>query len=406
MTAPAQSPVQTAARNGVTVRKVDAAADFETFLRFPWTLYKGDPNWVPPLVSSRRKLLDKTKNPSWEYLKGDYFIAYKDNTPVGTIAAFINPRHNDTWQDKTAFFGCFECIDDQTVADALLTTAIDHVRTLGTRDYDTLRGPMTFTVNDEIGLPLDAFDQPPMILMPYGKSYYPRLVETSSVQPRKAMDLVSYYIAAKDMVDAEGNYPRDLTRITDLAMKRYDMTYRWPDASKLKEELQLLREVYEAGWEQNWGNVKPTDHEMDHLFADLKDYFAADLGVFVYVKGEVAGFFMALPDMNQVLIRAQAKPSEPELLTMIKALWHWKLRPKITGCRVLLFGVKPEFRNKGVDAVCFLKFFEAMRKTKYAYTDAGWILETNDGVRKLGERVGARVYKNYRVYDISIPPRA
>ncbi len=126
----------------LTIRKVENSRDFRAFFEFPWQLYKNDLNWVPPLKSMRRGLLDKAKNPDWKYLEGDYFVARRDNQIVGTIAAFINHRHNQTNHDHIGWFGAFEVCDDQEAALALLNTASNWVQTRG---YEAIAGPQTFT---------------------------------------------------------------------------------------------------------------------------------------------------------------------------------------------------------------------------------------------------------------------
>lgn len=380
----------------ITVRKVESKADSKAFFEFPWTIYKDDPKWVPPLVSIRKKLLDKTKNPSWEYMYGDYFVAWRGDQPVGTIAAFINHRHNQTWNEKIGWFGFFECYDNQEIANALLTTAADYIRAAG--DYTGIRGPAQFTCNDEWGLLIENFSQPVM-LMPYNHQYYQRLIENSGLGYNKVMDIVSYFANSQILEWDNGRFPEKVKRVVEKTMDRYKITIRKPDPKNLRGELKLLRNVYETAWEKNWGNVPPTDHEMDHLFADLKDYFDPDLAQFAYVDGQLAGFFLCLPDMNQVLKLAYPRPNEPEPITLIKAFWHWKIRPKITQQRVVFLGVKEEYRRLGVDAAMFYSFYKLGIYRKYRDIDMGWVLESNQPMNQLSEVFKVKLYKKYRFYQ-------
>lgn len=379
----------------LTVRKVENARDFKAFFEFPWTVYKNDPNWVPPLLSQRRHLLDKKKNPSWKYLTGDYFVAWRGNQAVGTIAAFINHRHNETWEEKMGWFGCFEVLEDQEAATALLRTAAEHVRSLGA---EAIRGPASFTLNDECGLLIDNFE-PPLVLMPYNHPYYKTLIECSGLGYEKVMDTISFFTGPGEYLDASGQFPEKLLRVVRKTKERAGIVTRQADVKRLKEELALLREIYQSAWEKNWGFVPPTDHEMDDLFANLRQYFDARLGTFATVNGELAGFIMALPDMNQVLHRAYPRPGTPEIWTLLKALWHWKIRPKITRQRVMLMGVKPQFRRKGVDAALFLAHLELSKDTPFPPIDAGWILEINDAAKTLAKTFGAYTYKQYRFFQ-------
>jgi hypothetical protein len=384
----------------VVVRKVESPADFKTLVEFPWKIYKDDPNWVPPLLSVRRHLLDRTKNVSWEYLQGEIFIAWRGTEAVGTIAAFVNPRHNDVWDEQIGFFGCFETINDQTVATALLQAAADHLRSMG--PYTAMRGPATFTCNDEgWGLLIENFSRP-SVQVAYNPPYYQTLIDGANLGLVKVMDLLSYYLDEEAILRENGQMPSKITRIVNKAMERHQITVRKPEIKNLRQELASLREIYVSGWEKNWGNVPPTDKEMDQLFNDLKDYVDPELGLFVYVRGQLAGFFLALPDMNEVLQRAYPRPEEPEIFTLVKALWHWKLAPKITWQRCLLAGVKPEFRKLGVDAVCFLKYFEHTINGKYKKIDASWVLETNDAISLLAKEFNAKVYKRHRMYQTNL----
>ncbi len=157
----------------LSVRKVETKADAKIFLEFPWTLYQGDPYWVPPLVSMQRRKLNKRKNPAWQYMEGEYYIARRGDRPVGTVAAVINHRHNEFQKEH---IGCFEVYEDAEAAHALLDTAADYVRSCG---YDAIRGPASFSTNDECGLLIKGYDDSPVILMPYNPPYYQCLLETA-----------------------------------------------------------------------------------------------------------------------------------------------------------------------------------------------------------------------------------
>jgi len=382
------------APESVSVRKVETKEDFKVFFEFPWTVYKGEKNWTPPLVSSRRHILDKKKNPSWEYMEGDYFVAWRGERPVGTIAAFINKRHNETWNEQMGWFGFFECFNDPEAAKALLSTAADYVKALGAK---AIRGPANFTLNDECALLIENFE-PALIMMPWNYPYYQQLIENSGLGYEKVMDLVSIYAFPEGYLKENGKFPEKLSRVVGKTKEKRKITTRQADTKKLKEELALLRTVYEQAWERNWGFVKPTDHEMDDLFENLRSFFDARLGRFGYVDGKLAAFMMGMPDMNQVLRRAYPHPRVPEVITLLKAFWHWKIRPKITRQRILLFGVNPEFRATGVDAAIYYDYLEDSQKS-YPHIDAGWVLEINAPIINQSRLFGAELYKRYRFYQ-------
>jgi len=382
--------------SGVSVRKVEGSQDFKAFLEFPWIIYKDDPNWVPPLLSIRKGLLDKKKNAEWEYMTGEYFVAWRGEKPLGTIAAFVNHRHNETQKEKIGWFGFFECVDEMEVAKALFAEAEKYIRSLG--DFTAMRGPANFTINDECALLIENFSAP-VILMPYNPPYYQKLIEQSGLGFEKIMDLFSWY-SNPDLIQSEGGHlPEKLVRVVNKVSAKHKITVRKPDPKNLRTELNLLRDIWESAWEANWGAVSPNQAEIDHTFDDLKDYFDPDLARFGLVDGKTAGFLLALPDMNQVLKLAYPNPKTPEFITLLKLLWYWKVEKRIKGQRILLMGVKPEYRRLGVDSAMNLSFFEYGVKGKYWDTDAGWVLESNTPMNQLSVAFHAKLYKKYRFYQ-------
>ncbi len=385
----------------LTVRKVENKADRSTFIAFPWTLYKDSPYWVPPLVSMQREKLDKSKNPTWHHLEGDFFIAWRGDTPVGTIAAFVNHRHNEFHGENIGFFGLFEVVDDQDVANALLDTAADHVRALG---VDALRGPASLSTNEECGILIEGFDDPPVVLYPYNPPYYQRLLENAGFE--KVMDLWSHHLTLQGTRESEK--VQKVFRVIDRSNERRGIVARPPDMKHLKQEFVIFKEIYNSAWEKNWGFVPFTDEELDDLVKNLGMFFEPDLTVFAEVHGKPAGFLLGLPDLNQALHRARPRPGKPELLSMAQVYWHWKLRPKITRVRIPLMGVKEEFRGIGVEAAMFARLFERVvpvaARRGWAYADGGWVLETNEPMNRLTETFNGHVYKRFRMYERALAP--
>ena len=381
----------------VVVRRVTTKTDFKTLLGFPWTLYRGDPCWVPPLVSMQRTKLDKRKNPTWKHMDGEYFIAWRGDQPVGTIAAVINHRHNEFQHEHIGSFGLFEVYDDQEAANALLDTAADYVRGQG---YDALRGPASFTTNDECGLLIKGFDDPPVILMPYNKPYYQRLLENAPGFV-KVMDTLCYNFALQDWLASDKL--QQTMRVTAKNNARRGITVRTVERGHVKRDLALLKTIYNQAWDNNWGFVPLSDDELDALIRDLGQYLEPRLAFFASVKGEPAAFMLAFPDLNQPLHAAYPRPGQPEVLTLASLVWHWKIRSKVSRIRIALMGVKEEFRGIGVEAALFVHLLEKAREisaeTGWQHADAGWVLETNDPMNRLARAYAGDDYKHYRFYE-------
>ncbi|HML24768.1 MAG TPA: hypothetical protein PKD09_24145 [Aggregatilinea sp.] len=384
--------------DAVSVRKVESKHDLDIFLKFPWALYRTSPYWVPPLMSMQKHKFDKAKNPSWEHLEGDYFIAWRGSQPVGTIAAFINHRHNEYHNEHIGFFGAFEVQDDQEAATALLETASEYVRALG---YDAIRGPATFSTNEECGILIEGFDDPAVVLMPYNRPYYQRLVEATPGF-EKVMDLYSYYITFQ----AINNSPKleKLFRITQQNNKRRDITIRTPDTKHLDREFQLLKDIYNHAWDKNWGYVPFSSTELDEMVKDLGQYFEPRLTFFAEVEGKPVAFMLALPDLNEVLLKAYPRPSKPEPLALLQLLWHWKVRSKITRIRIMLMGVQEGYRGIGVESAMFVEAYQAAQALGWDIGDGGWVLETNGPMQRLVEAYNSVIYKRYRFYERPLKP--
>ena len=301
-----------------TISPASNKAEIDEFIAFPWTVYKNDPYWVPPLVSERRQFLDRAHNPFFEHAEAEFFLARRDGEVVGTIGAFTNHLYNETHNDRSGFFGFFEVLDEPNTAAALLRTAEEWARGAG---HDVILGPMQYSTNDELGLLVDGFEDAPRILMTYNPPRYKDYLEAQGYT--KAMDLWAYSIGVQHLVDT---LPEKIRRVSDKIMKRWNLTVRPIDMKVFDQEVELVLSLYNQAWEPNWGAIRMTDSEADLLAEQLKPIIDPDLAIVVEKDGEAVGFGLALPDLNQPLRKAYPSPRTPEALTLIKLLWHWKVR--------------------------------------------------------------------------------
>lgn len=386
---------------------LNSASARSRLVKFPFKLYKGDPYWVPPLIGDRKKFLDPKHNPSFEYLQVAYFVAeatvIPENAPKGTItggmeqdvgmiAAIVNPRHNEIHNDDIGFFGLFECINSQQVADALLEAAAAWLRERG---RSAMRGPLNFTMTDEVGMLIDGFDDMPRVLMPYNPPYYPDLVEAYGLA--KVMDLYAYHFDMQKLYGgtAEGLPPK-LNRVVEKLKERGKMTIHKLDIKQFDTEVEKVKRIYDAAWEKNWGAVAVTDREIEHYAAGLKAVLDPDMAFFVEIDGKSVGVTVCLPDANLVLKKMNGRLFP---FGIIQALRYQK---KIKWARVWALGVLPEYRHLGVDAVMTHEVaVQAMRKGMLDI-EASWLLESNIDARRLVERFGAHIYKTYRVYEMEL----
>ena len=375
----------------IKITPVQSDDDRRAFLSLPWKVYKNDPYWVPPLFNER--MLFITEHPFLEHAEVEFFMAKRDDEVVGTIAAFINHLHNEVHDEHIGFFGFFEVIEDQEAADALLTTAEDWVKSRG---YDAIRGPAQYSTNEECGLLVDGFDDLPRILMTYNPRRYMRYLEDHGFS--KAMDLHAYALDT-DIYSGGSKFPEKLIRVVEKIKKKGDITIRKVDLKHFDQEVERVKVIYNQSWAKNWGFIPMTDAEFDKMGKDLRQVLDPDITLVAEMDGEPIGVSITLPDLNQPLHRAYPKPSKPEWLTMAQLAWNWKVKRCVSWCRVLILGVLPEYRARGVDALMYYESAVEAVKKGILHAEMSWILETNDAISRPIRVMGGEIYKTYRFYD-------
>lgn len=373
----------------IKIEHVRSKDQLRQFIGMPWRVYQNDPNWVPWLYFERLDFFDKQKNPFFEHSEADYFIARRNGEAVGVIAAILNHRHNEFQQENVAHFGIFELLNDAEAASALLDTACDWARERGA---ERILGPMNLSTNDECGTLIEGFDRPPVLLMTYNPPYYPELLEQAGF--RKAMDLLAWLRDLEDLVD---NMPPQMLRIIGRVRERYGLHIRPIDLKNWDAEVENIKKVYNSAWQRNWGFVPMTDAEIEHLAENLKVFMDPALVFMVEHKGEVVGFSLTMPDVNQPLRRIRPGPSL--LGSYLGAARLYLQRYKTDMVRVIALGVIEAYRARGVDALLYYETALAAVKRGYKWAEASWILESNDSMNRAIEALGAEVYKKYRIYE-------
>jgi GNAT superfamily N-acetyltransferase len=388
---------ETAETDLLRVRPIATPAERLAFIQFMWQVYRNDPNWVPYLISERQAFLDPQRNPTFAHLDVQLFVAEQRGQIVGTIAAFINHRHNEFHNEQVGFFGFFETINNYAVAEALLSTACEWVRAKG---MTAIRGPANFSTNDEIGMLVEGFDSPPVILMTYNPRYYPEFVERFGFT--KAQDLWAYHIDIDIFREHPEQAPAKLLRVVEKVKQRGEFTVRPVNMKRFHEEVEAIKAVYNSAWERNWGFVPLTDAEIDHLAKNLKQIIDPKTVFIAEADGRAIGVVIPLPNLSEPLRLAYPRPGEPEWWTMLKLLWHWKVRRRVRLLRVFALGVIEPYRNRGVDAVLYYSAGRAALDRGYHEIEMSWILESNTIMNRTIEVFGGRKYKTYRVYEKSL----
>ena len=366
----------------IRVVPVEGRCALQRFLTLPWRIYHNDPVWVPPLLFEQKKLLNRRKHPFHQHAAVQYFLAWSGNELVGRIAAIVNHQYVNFHNEATGFFGFFESIDDPRVATELLKAAewwaAEHNMT-------QIRGPMSFSTNEECGLLTEGFHFPPAIMMPYNPAYYAPLIESAGYS--KSKDLLAY------LLDGRIPPPARLVRGVVRLQKGQDVAIRPINLKHLQKELDAIYEIYHSAWERNWGFTPMTKAEFDSFAEQLRWVANPHLCLMAEVQGEPVGFALALPDYNQALryVNGRLLP-----FGICKLLWYYR---KIDSARVLILGLKPGFRRLGIDALLYLRLWQEAPKEGYLLVECSWILEDNWPMRRALERMGANITKTYRIYE-------
>jgi GNAT superfamily N-acetyltransferase len=369
----------------IKIIKIEGDSGLKDFIKLPWEIYKDYPNWVPPLLFEREHFFNPSENPFFEHAEAEHYLAYENEEMVGRISAIVNHRHNSFHNDKTGFFGFFECTDDNEVSTALFDTASAFLREKG---MNNMRGPCNFSTNDEIGFLAKGHDSPPTVLNTYTPEYYLKLAEDYGMT--KVMDVLGYYI------DDTAEIPERMLRVAERVRQREDLVVRKIRLNDLHEEVERVKQIYNKAWEKNWGFVPLTDKEIDHMAKDFKLILDPEIVFFAEIDGNPIGFSLSLPNINEILMRLNGRLFPTGILKLIYSI---KIRRKIKGIRTIILGLLPEYRGKGIDNLLYLDTINNAIAQGYKWCEMGWILETNRKMRRALDVLGARIYKVYRLYD-------
>jgi GNAT superfamily N-acetyltransferase len=372
-------------RDGIEVRPARARRDITAFIRLPWQLYRGSANWVPPLISERKRHLSTKRNPFFEHAEAEYFLAWRGGKPVGRITAHIDHRLNEFQGHRWGLFGFFEMERDPAVASALLDAAEAWARERG---CDRILGPLDFSTNHECGVLVEGHELAPQILENWHHPYYRDLLEGAGLV--KAMDLYKWEIMPAD----RGKLLPVIEDLADRVEPEHGIKLRRMRKRTFEADVRAFMDVYNLAWSKNWGFVPLTDRELTHMAKELKPILDEDFAcVAETADGEVAGVSLSLPDFNQVLAKLNGRLLP---LGWLKAL---RTQKHIDELRVFALGVKSEYQHTGVAAALYRDIWDACERRRIVRVETGWILEVNEPMNRAMEALVGRIVKRYRLYE-------
>lgn len=375
----------------IVVRQANSKADRDRFLQLPLDVFAVDPNFVPQLFFERNEHISPKKNPFFEHAEVQLFLAERDEEVVGRISAQVNHLHIECYGDATGQFGFLDAVDDVEVFKALLDCA---AKWLAERGLKRMQGPFSFSINEESGVLVEGFDTPPSIMMAHSLPYYKKYLEALGLN--KAKDLIAYDF------DLQLELPRAMQMMVRKTKKSKDITIRPASKKHLARDLDIIIDIFNDAWSQNWNFVPMTKAEVTAFGDALKILVSEDYIAIASYKGEPVAMSVTLPNINDWI-----KDLNGRLLPfgVFKLVWRlFMTSPK--NVRMPLMGVKKKFHGTPVGSgLALLVIDQIMQDHKTRGVKRGelsWVLEDNMPMRNVIEGLGGEPYKMYRIYEQSI----
>jgi GNAT superfamily N-acetyltransferase len=374
----------------VEVHEVTTRRALNKFLKVPWNIYRHDPHWVPPLLAEVKEFLNPKKHPFHLHGAAAQFVAFQAGAAVGRILVSDDPRYNERRGTNVGCFGMFECIDDRPTAHALLDAAAGW---LGDRGRTAILGPIDYSTNYTCGLLVDRFDTPPRVMMNHNPPYYAALLESWGLA--KVKDLYAWWF-----VD-----PHDLAvkwqRRADWLARRGGVAIRPLSKKDFRADVERCYDVYNDAQKDNWGFVELTRKEFFYLAKQLARLGAAQHTLLAEVQGELVGFSVTLPDVNEAIRPLNGRLSRFGLPIGWARLVFRMGRVKTARTAILV--LSEAYRRRGISELLILETLDYGKNTAgYTAAELSWTLEDNDLINRTIERVGGRRYRTYRIYERGI----
>jgi len=368
----------------LVVKRVSTWGDRRRFLGFPWTLYRGDPNWIPPLRSHQKEMVGYRPHPFYETNQVQTFLASRGREVCGRIAAILNRGHIQRYGEQRGFFGFFECVDDQQVADALF----DAVRQwFADQGIHCMRGPTNPSLNYELGLLIDGFDSPPFFMMTYNPAYYARLIEGYGFH--KAQDLYAYW----GHVDMLPELSAKLGPLADLIVKHYGIQLRSLDRSRFVQDVEEFLSVYNRAMSGTWGFVPMSTAEVQHVARGLRHLIVPELTIAAEIDGKMVGVSLGMLDYNPRIRLIDGRLFPFGVFRLLRN------KRQIKRVRLISTNVVPEFQRMGIGPVLLYGLVPKAMQWGLEEAEFSWVMESNLLSRGSLEKGGAKLTKTYRLYD-------
>lgn len=372
---------------GIEIRQHAPGEDLDDFVRAGHVVFGDDPAWVPPLEFDLRARLTPGKNPFFQRGEVALFTAWKDGRLAGRCSAQLDHEHLRIYQDRTGFFGFFDTIDDDEVGRSLLDTAAEWLRRRG---MERMRGPLSLNMNEEVGVLIDGFEMPPMVLMGHSRRWQDRVARAAGLE--KVKDLLAWRFDI-------GKIPARAERAWEAVRQMPEVRIRTVDPRKMERELAIIMEIFNDAWRDNWGWVPATDAEVKKTGEELKLILDREMALVAEIDEKPVAICVVLPNLNEVARDFGGKLGPVQIA---KLLWRLKFkRPKSS--RLMMLGIRRELRGQkrygGLSHALYVEIAKRGERLGYQWGELSWTLEDNHPINLGIKSMGAKVYKTYRVYE-------
>jgi hypothetical protein len=365
----------------VQIEQVTTGRGMSDFVKLPYTLYRQDPLWIPPLRSEQNKLYDPKKNSLLQHCDYALFLARAGKRIVGRAAVFIDRLSNDYWHENIGCFGSYECIPDGESASALLRTCEDWLRDHG---VEAMRGPISFETQNW-GAVLDDFTTPPRLMSPYNPKYYLDHFTEFGLAKIKDLEIYASRLSTYEM-------PERFLKYRQRLMQKYQLTIRSINMKRLVEDARLIVELSNQSLAHNWGYAPVGIEEAENMARDLKMIVWPELIKILESQGKPVGFCITLPDIYQLLQGLDGRLSPIALYRLL-----FQLR-KIRIFRIWALGIIPEFHRRGLDTLLYLSIHDELAKYD-ALVEANYILEDNYAMKDAVIKLGMAKVRTVRIFE-------
>ena len=374
----------------VEIKEVRSKSELKVFMSLPIELYKGFAEYVPPLTIETRGILDPKSAPFFEYGEATYWVAYKNGAPVGRISAQIDNAQPAAAFGNAGLFGCLDAIDDIEVTTALFNTAENWLKKKG---YKSAVGPFMLNINGQSGLLVEGHDLEPLTMAPWHPPYLKNHLEKLGCQ--QVRDL--HFWRLQWSTEVESSYA---SRPKLPALPK-DVTMRPLNFKNKDHDVEIIRNVFNDAWEDNWGFVPLQPEDVKAFNKELKPILKPEMGLIVEKQSKPLAVLVFIPNLFEFTGDLGTKPSP---IGWLKLAWRI-FRYRFNSGRVLLFGVSKEIRHSVGGAVIAMWTIEHLVTTllnmqrKRGWVEAGWVLDNNEALQSILTKHGFQKARTLRLFE-------